>query len=65
MDEEENDVFFKFNKPDGSFLLHVETPAEESGWEVHPDREPMKVCSTCMCISIIILFIIDTPGCGG
>ena len=48
MDEEENDVLFKFNKPDGSFLLHVETPAEESGWEVHPDREPMEVCSTCM-----------------
>ena len=67
MDEEENDVLFKFNKPDGSFLLHVETPAEESGWEVHPDREPMEVCFTCiiMYISIMILFIIDTPECSG
>ena len=49
MDEKENDVFFKFNKPDGSFFLHVETPAEESGWEVHPDRKPMEVSSTCIC----------------
>ena len=38
-------VVFKYIQHNGSLQLCIEeAPLPESGWIVHPDQQPMKVC---------------------
>ena len=55
-------LMFKFDQPNGTIQLCLDTPLQ-SGWTVHPDREPMKVCLVTYNIVVSLDYVIDTTVC--